>query len=42
MFALQEKTLTTHTTLRYRGFAIGAYFTKVKDRLALNIALHKK
>ncbi len=39
MFVLQEK---TQKTLRYRVFAIGAYFTKVKDRLVLNIALHKK
>ena len=42
MFVLQEKTQKTLTTLRYRVFAIGAYFTKVKDRLVLNIALHKK
>ena len=39
MFVPQEK---TQKTLRYRVFAIGAYFTKVKDRLVLNIALHKK
>lgn len=42
MFVLQEKTQKMLTTLRYRVFAIGAYFTKVKDRLVLNIALHKK
>lgn len=42
MFVLQEKTQKTLTTLRYRVFAIGAYFTKVKDRLVLNIALNKK
>ena len=30
MFVPQEK---TQKTLRYRVFAIGAYFTKVKDRL---------
>ena len=42
MFVLQEKTQKTLNTLRYRVFAIGAYFTKVKDRLVLNIALHKK
>jgi hypothetical protein len=42
MFVLQEKTQKTLTTLRYRVFAIGAYFTKIKGRLVLNIALHKK
>lgn len=42
MFVLQEKTQKTLTTLRYRVFAIGAYFTRIKDRLVLNIALHKK
>ena len=42
MFVLQEKTQRTLTSLRYRVFAIGAYFTKVKGRLVLNIALHKK
>jgi hypothetical protein len=42
MFVLQEKTQRTLTTLRYRVFAIGAYFTKIKGRLVLNIALHKK
>ncbi|MBI3235682.1 MAG: IS1380 family transposase [Bacteroidetes bacterium] len=42
MFVLQEKTQRTLTTLRYRVFAIGAYFTKIKGRLILNIALHKK
>lgn len=42
MFVLQEKTQKTLTTLRYRVFTIGAYFTKVKDKLVLNIALHKK
>ena len=42
MFVLQEKTQRTLTTLRFRVFAIGAYFTKIKGRLVLNIALHKK
>jgi len=42
MFVLQEKTQRTLTTLRYRVFAIGAYFTKIKGRLVLNIAIHKK
>jgi hypothetical protein len=42
MFVLQEKTQRTLTSLRYRVFAIGAYFTKIKGRLILNIALHKK
>jgi len=42
MFVLQEKTQRTLTTLRYRVFSIGAYFTRVKNHLVLNIALHKK
>jgi uncharacterized membrane protein YraQ (UPF0718 family) len=42
MFVLKEKTQKTLTTTRYREFAIGIYFTKVKDRLVLNIALNKK
>jgi hypothetical protein len=42
MFVLQEKTQRTLTTLRYRVFAIAAYFTKVKGQLVLNIAPYKK
>jgi len=42
MFVLQEKTQKTLSTLRYRTFAIGAYFEKVNDRLVLKIALNKK
>jgi hypothetical protein len=30
------------TFLRYRTFAIGAYFEKVNDKLVLKIALSKK
>jgi len=30
------------TTLRYRTFAIGAYFEKQNDKLVLKIALNKK
>ena len=42
MFVLQEKTQKTLSTLRYRTFAIGAYFEKINDRLVLKIALNKK
>ena len=42
MFVLQEKTQKTLSTLRYRTFAIGAYFEKVGDTLKLKIALTKK
>jgi len=41
-FVLQEKTQKTLSTLRYRTFAIGAYFEKQNDRLVLKIALNKK
>lgn len=41
-FVLQEKTQKTLSTLRYRAFAIGAYFEKVNDKLVLKIALNKK
>ncbi len=42
IFVLQEKTQKTLSTLRYRTFAIGAYFEKVGDTLKLKIALTKK
>ena len=42
MFVLQEKTQKTLSTLRYRTFAIGAYFEKINDRIVLKIALNKK
>jgi len=42
MFVLQEKTQKTLSTLRYRTFAIGAYFEKVNNKLVLKIALTKK
>ena len=42
IFVLQEKTQKTLSTLRYRTFAIGAYFVKVNDTLKLKIALTKK
>ena len=42
IFVLQEKTQKTLSTLRYRTFAIGAYFEKVNDTLKLKIALTKK
>ena len=41
-FVLQEKTQKTLSTLRYRTFAIGAYFEKQNDKLVLKIALNKK
>jgi hypothetical protein len=42
MFVLQEKTQKTLSKLRYRTFAIGAYFEKINDKLVLKIALNKK
>ncbi len=42
MFVLQEKTQKTLSTLRYKAFAIGAYFQKSKDIIKLKVALHKK
>lgn len=42
IFVLQEKTQKTLSTLRYRTFAIGAYFEKSGDTLKLRIALSKK
>lgn len=41
-FVLQEKTQKTLSTLRYRAFAIGAYFEKLNGKLILKIALSKK
>ncbi len=42
LFVLQEKTQKTLSTLRYRTFAIGAYFEQVGDTLRIKIALTKK
>ena len=42
MFILQEKTQKTLSTLRYKSFAIGAYFEKVNGNLILKISLAKK
>jgi hypothetical protein len=42
MFVLQEKTQKRLSTLRFRTFAIGAYFQKVNGKLVLTIALTKK
>lgn len=42
MFVIQEKTQKTLSTLRYRAFAIGAYFENIKGKLVLKIALNKK
>ena len=41
-FILQEKTQKRLSTLRYRTFAIGAYFEKINDQIVLKIALVKK
>lgn len=41
-FVLQEKTPKRLSTLRYKAFAIGAYFEKINGKLALTIALNKK
>jgi hypothetical protein len=41
-FVLQEKTQKKLSTLRYRTFAIGAYFEKLGGKLVLKIALNKK
>ncbi len=41
-FVLQEKTQKKLSILRYRTFAIGAYFEKQNDKLVLKIALNKK
>lgn len=41
-FVLQEKTQKTLSTLRYRTFAIGAYFEKQNGKLVLKIALNRK
>jgi IS4 transposase len=42
MFVLQEKTQKRLSTLRFRTFAIGAYFQKVNEKLVLTIALTMK
>jgi hypothetical protein len=42
IFVLQEKTQKTLSTLRYRTFAIGAYFERAGDTLKLKIVLTKK
>lgn len=41
-FLLQEKTQKTLSTLRFKTFAIGAYFQKLNGKLVLKIALNKK
>lgn len=42
LLVLQEKTQKTLSTLRYRVFAIGAYFEKINGTLKLKISLIKK
>lgn len=42
LFVLQEKTQKTLSTLRFKVFAIGAYFQKSKNTIKLRVALHKK
>src|SRR5690606_18649761 len=39
MFILQESSQRRLATLRYRTFAIGAYFEKINDQIVLKIAL---
>lgn len=41
-FILQGKTQQTLSTLRYKTFAIGAYFEKVQQRYVLKLALNLK
>lgn len=41
-FILQGKTQQTLSTLRYKTFAIGAYFEKVQDSYVLKLALNLK
>lgn len=41
-FILQKKIQKTLSTLRYRTFAIGAYFERINGKLVLKIALSKK
>jgi hypothetical protein len=41
IFVLQEKIQKTLSTLRYKVFAIGAYFIKSKDTIKLKITLPK-
>ena len=36
-FVLQEKTQKTLSTLRYRTFAVGAYFQKINDKIVLKL-----
>lgn len=42
MFILQESSQRRLATLRYRTFAIGAYFEKINDQIVLKIALVKR
>jgi hypothetical protein len=42
MFVIQDKTQKTLSTLRYKTFAIGAYFEKNNGKLILKIALNKR
>jgi len=42
MFILNSKTQHTLSTLRFRTFAIGAYFQKVKGHYILKLALNKQ
>jgi hypothetical protein len=41
-FILQGKTQQTLSTLRYKTFAIGAYFEKVQNQYVLKLALNLK
>jgi hypothetical protein len=41
-FILNSQTQQTLSTLRYKAFAIGAYFEKTKNKYVLKMALHQK
>ena len=41
-FILNTKVQHTLSTLRFKAFAIGAYFEKTKDKVVLRMAIHKK
>jgi hypothetical protein len=41
-FILNSKVQHTLSTLRFKAFAIGAYFEKTRDKVVLKMAIHKK
>ena len=42
LLVTRKNTKNALSTLRYRSFAVGAYFEKVGDKIKLKIALTKK